>query len=84
MIPLIDIGVREIEDDRTKPFCFELFPLAGEKVKSSKTTSNEAGKMTGGNHSVYRMAAATEDERKEWIRALRFASQNELPKQRLS
>jgi hypothetical protein len=84
MIPLVDIGVRETEDDRTRQFCFELFPLAGEKVKSSKTTSNEAGKMTGGNHSVYRMAAATEDERKEWIRALRFASQNELPKQRLS
>jgi hypothetical protein len=83
VIPLINVGIREIEDDR-KSFCFELFPLAGEKVKSSKTTSNEAGKMTGGNHSVYRMAAATEDERKEWIRALRFASQNELPKQRLS
>jgi hypothetical protein len=30
------------------------------------------------------MSATTEDERKEWIRALRFGSQNELPKQRLS
>jgi hypothetical protein len=48
MISLINIGVREIEDDRTKQFCFELFPLAGEKMKSSKPTSNEAGKMTEG------------------------------------
>jgi hypothetical protein len=46
MIPLIDIGVRETEDDRTRQFCFELFPLAGEKMKSSKPISNEAGKMT--------------------------------------
>ncbi len=48
MITLINIGVREIEDDRTKQFCFELFPLAGEKMKSSKPTPNETGKMTEG------------------------------------
>jgi hypothetical protein len=30
------------------------------------------------------MSATTEDERKDWIRALRIGSQNELPKQRLS
>jgi hypothetical protein len=48
MVPLVDIGVRETEDDRTRQFCFELFPLAGEKVKSSKPTSNETGKMTEG------------------------------------
>jgi len=50
MIPLINVGIREIEDDRTKQFCFELFPLAGERVKSSKPTSNEAGKMTEGKN----------------------------------
>lgn len=80
MIPLIDIGIREIDDDRQKTFCFELFPLAGEKVKSSKAIANEAGRMTEGNHSVYRMSATTEDEQKEWIRVLRFASQNDLPR----
>ncbi len=48
MVPLVDIGVRETEDDRTRQFCFELFPLAGEKVKSSKPISNETGKMTEG------------------------------------
>lgn len=84
MIPLIDIGVRETEDDRTRQFCFELFPLAGEKMKSSKPISNEAGKMTDSYHTIYRMSATTDDERKEWIRALRIGSQNELPKQKLS
>ena len=84
MIPLVDIGIREVEDDRQKAFCFELFPLAGEKVKSTKVPSNEAGKMTEGNHSVYRMSATTESERKEWVRALRFSSQNEIPKSKIS
>ena len=37
-----------------------------------------------GHHTVYRMSAASEDDRKDWIRALRIASQNQLPKQRLS
>jgi hypothetical protein len=50
MIPLINVGVRETEDDRKAQFCFELFPLAGEKVKSSKPTPNEIGKMTEGKN----------------------------------
>ena len=48
MIPLIDIGIRETDEDRTKPFCFEIFPLAREKIKSSKPIPNEAGKMSDG------------------------------------
>ncbi|CAF3880776.1 unnamed protein product [Rotaria sp. Silwood2] len=84
IIPLIDIGVREIEDDRTKQFCFELFPLAGEKVKTTKPTLGEIGKATEGHHTVYRMSSSSEEERKDWIRALRIGSQNELPKQRSS
>jgi hypothetical protein len=40
--------------------------------------------MILGHHTVYRMSATTEDERKDWLRALRIGSQNELPKQRLS
>ncbi len=102
MIPLIDIGVREAEDDRTRQFCFELFPLVGEKMKSSKPIANEAGKMTDsmkifilkkeknlfsnilGYHTVYRMSATTDDDRKEWIRALHIGTQNELPKSKVS
>ncbi|CAF3557551.1 unnamed protein product [Rotaria socialis] len=84
IIPLVDVGVREIDDDRTKQFCFELFPLAGEKVKTTKPTPGETGKATEGHHTVYRMSASSEDERKDWIRALRIGSQNALPKQRSS
>jgi len=103
VIPLVDVGVREIEDDRTKQFCFELFPLTGDKVKASKPAPGEVGKwidgkiqketkisnvfvclVSVGHHTVYRMSAASEDDRKDWIRALRIASQNQLPKQRLS
>ena len=40
--------------------------------------------MVLGYHSVYRMSASTEEERRDWIRALRIGSQNELPKQRFS
>ena len=53
MIPLIDIGVREVEDDRTRQFCFELFPLVGEKMKSSKPIANEAGKMTDSTNLLF-------------------------------
>ncbi len=37
-----------------------------------------------GHHTVYRMSASSEDDRKDWIRALRIGSQNQMPKQRLS
>ena len=37
-----------------------------------------------GHHTVYRMSASSDDERKDWIRALRIGTQNELPKQRSS
>ncbi len=42
------------------------------------------GKWIEGHHTVYRMSASSEDDRKDWIRALRIGSQNQLPKQRLS
>lgn len=98
---MIDVGVREVDDDRTKQFCFELFPLTGDKVKASKSVPGEIGKWIeglichsienifltfscSGHHTVYRMSASSEDDRKDWIRALRIGSQNQLPKQRLS
>lgn len=37
-----------------------------------------------GHHTVYRMSALSEDDRKDWIRALRIGSQNQLSTQRLS
>ncbi|CAF0864881.1 unnamed protein product [Didymodactylos carnosus] len=83
IIPLVNVDVRD-SDDRTKQFCFELFPLAGDKVKACKPVSGDFGKTTEGHHTVYRMTAASEEDRKEWIRCLRYASQNQLPKHRYS
>lgn len=48
MIPLVDVGIREIDDDRTKQFCLELFPLTGDKVKASKPAPGEIGKWIDG------------------------------------
>ena len=48
VIPLVDVGIREIDDDRTKQFCLELFPLTGDKVKASKPAPGEIGKWIDG------------------------------------
>jgi cytohesin len=82
VIPLVDVGVRDVDEDRTKQYCFELFPLTGDKVKASKPAPGDLGKWIDGHHTVYRMSATSEDDRKDWIRALRIGSQNLPPKQR--
>ncbi|CAF3565599.1 unnamed protein product [Rotaria sp. Silwood1] len=84
VIPLVDVAVREIDDDRTKQYCLEIFPLTGDKVKASKPVPGDIGKWIEGHHTVYRMSASSDDDRKDWIRALRIGSQNHLPRQRLS
>lgn len=53
MIRLVDVGIRETDDDRNKPFSFEIFPLVGEKIKSSKPVPNEAGKMSEGRRMIF-------------------------------
>jgi len=80
IIPLIDIGVRDVDDDRTKQFCFELYPLSADKMKTNKPIPGEPGRMTEGSHTVFRMSAGSEEERKDWIRTIRIATQNQMPK----
>ena len=48
IIPLIDIGVRDVDEDRTKQFCFELYPLSADKMKTNKPIPGEPGRMTEG------------------------------------
>lgn len=48
VIPLVDVGVREIDEDRTKQSCFELFPLTGDKVKASKPAPGDLAKWIDG------------------------------------
>ncbi|XP_055295898.1 cytohesin-1-like isoform X1 [Sitodiplosis mosellana] len=68
IIPLENILVREIHD-RSKPHCFELYACGGaDIIKACKTDSE--GKVVEGKHSVYRMSAATEEDKQEWIKCL--------------
>ena len=75
IIPLENIAVREVTD-RNKPNCFELYSASHDVIKACKTDSE--GKVVEGKHTVYRMSAASHDERKEWIKCIK-ASINENP-----
>ncbi|XP_019697110.1 cytohesin-1 isoform X3 [Harpegnathos saltator] len=68
IIPLENIQVREIQD-RHKPHCFELYAAGSEFIKACKTDSE--GKVVEGKHTVYRMSAATDEEKEEWIKCVR-------------
>ncbi len=75
IIPLENIAVREVAD-RNKPNCFELYSANHDVIKACKTDSE--GKVVEGKHTVYRMSAASLDEREEWIKCIK-ASINENP-----
>ncbi|XP_051162623.1 cytohesin-1 isoform X4 [Leptopilina boulardi] len=68
IIPLENIQVREVQD-RHKPHCFELYAAGSEFIKACKTDSE--GKVVEGKHTVYRMSAATDEEKDEWIKCVR-------------
>ncbi|KAG4068458.1 hypothetical protein HA402_004798 [Bradysia odoriphaga] len=69
IIPLENISVREIQD-RNKPHCFELYACGGaDIIKACKTDSE--GKVVEGKHTVYRMSAAAEEDKLEWIKCLK-------------
>ncbi|XP_058789632.1 cytohesin-1 isoform X2 [Phymastichus coffea] len=68
IIPLENIQVREVQD-RNKPHCFELYAAGTEFIKACKTDSE--GKVVEGKHTVYRMSAATNEEKDEWIKCVR-------------
>ncbi|EEB19808.1 Cytohesin-1, putative [Pediculus humanus corporis] len=68
IIPLENIQVREASD-RHKPHCFELYATGTDFIKACKTDSE--GKVVEGKHTVYRMSAATADEKEDWIKCVR-------------
>ncbi|XP_042867336.1 cytohesin-1-like isoform X2 [Penaeus japonicus] len=68
IIPLENIEVREVQD-RNKPNCFELYATSTDFIKACKTDSE--GKVVEGKHTVYRMSAATPEEKEEWIKCIR-------------
>lgn len=69
IIPLENIQVREVNTDRGKPNCFELYSATNDVIKACKTDSE--GKVIEGKHNVYRMSAATSDEKDEWMRCVK-------------
>ncbi|XP_065578705.1 cytohesin-1-like isoform X2 [Artemia franciscana] len=66
IIPLENIKVREVID-RSKPHCFELHGDAG-VIKACKTDSD--GKVVEGKHTVYRMSAASAEEKEHWMKCI--------------
>ncbi|PRD24997.1 UNVERIFIED_CONTAM: Cytohesin-1 [Trichonephila clavipes] len=68
IIPLENVQVRDVQD-RNKPNCFELFSVGSDVIKACKTDSE--GKVVEGKHTVYRMSAATPEEKDEWMKSIR-------------
>lgn len=75
IIPLENIHIRTAEDGHRKS-CFELYTTDNEVIKACKTDSD--GKVVEGKHTVYRMSAASPEEREEWMKSVR-ASISENP-----
>ncbi|RXN02530.1 cytohesin-3-like protein [Labeo rohita] len=70
IIPLENLCVREV-DDAHKQFCLELFSphRKGETIKACKTETD--GRLVMGKHHSYRLSAASEEEREDWVQAIR-------------
>jgi len=67
IIPLENVQVREVQD-KTRPNCFEIFSVNCSIIKACKTDSD--GKVVEGKHNVYRMSAATPEEKDSWIKSI--------------
>lgn len=77
IIPLENVQIREINERSSKPYCFELHSASGpsEFIKACKTDAD--GKVIEGRHTVYRMSAATAEEKDEWVKGIKASiSQN--------
>lgn len=70
IIPLENIQVREtVEKSDKRPHCFELYGTGNDIIKACKV--DKEGKVVEGKHNVYKMSAATADEKDEWIKCLK-------------
>ncbi|UYV77458.1 CYTH1 [Cordylochernes scorpioides] len=67
IIPLENIQVRDVQD-RKMPHCFEIYSTGSEMIKACKTDYN--GKVVEGNHNMYRMSAASQQKKDEWIESI--------------
>lgn len=76
IIPLENISIREITDKSNKPNCFELYATSNDIIKACKV--DKEGKVVEGKHNVYRMSAASKEEKDDWICCIK-ASISENP-----
>uniref|UniRef100_A0A3B3CCM5 Cytohesin 4a n=1 Tax=Oryzias melastigma TaxID=30732 RepID=A0A3B3CCM5_ORYME len=68
IIPLENLCVRKVQDS-SKLFCLELYNPKGQKIKACKTENK--GKVVQGKHQSYKLRAASEEERDDWMDAIR-------------
>eukprot|EP01137_Pigoraptor_chileana_P023431 Opistho-2@89690 len=68
IIPLENLGVRDVSAKYKKPYLFEIFSPSNTKIKACKTTSN--GTLVEGRHDHYLVCAANADEENDWIQSI--------------
>ncbi|XP_030638813.1 cytohesin-3 [Chanos chanos] len=70
IIPLENLNVRAVNDQQ-KQFCLELYnpQSKGQKIKACKMETD--GRVVEGKHEIYRISAASEEERQDWIQSIR-------------
>jgi len=67
IIPLENVKVRIMEDQEGKRYLFEIYNESG-SVKGAKRDTK--GTIIQGNHSYYRMAASSEEDRESWVNTI--------------
>ncbi|XP_074599146.1 cytohesin steppke [Brevipalpus obovatus] len=70
IIPLENVLIREVHD-KGKPNVFELYSSSGSNdvIKACKTDGE--GRVMEGRHTVYRMSAATKEEKDLWVKCIK-------------
>jgi len=68
IIPLENVRVRALDDKDGKEWAFEVYSEMSQIIKGCKTDSS--GAVVQGNHRQYRMSAASEEDRDQWIEAI--------------
>ncbi|TRY80813.1 hypothetical protein TCAL_09275 [Tigriopus californicus] len=74
IIPLENVKVRLMDNVDSKSFCFELYSECTSVVKGCKTDNK--GNVVQGKHKSYRMSASSEEERSDWVKAIKGSAIN--------
>lgn len=72
IIPLENVDIREMSDRGGRQHVFELYSAIGEVIKACKTDTE--GRVIEGRHTVYRLSAATVEEKDLWVEGIRAST----------